>query len=797
MTSVFYSALSNALADGPFSVEKDESADSMTLRTTDGSNLTLSAASGDTDNDATISLSALSGTTSDTGDTTLEFTDVTSDGVTFNSVTTGDDRLDVSIPGTGNTAVEGSTVAVNEISSTTADVKTAAVTTGTLTIYMDPDMVLTSDSLAPEGLFGTAGTAVTGSSILTLGGNNGFDNFDAGDKISFDVDGNTVSFEVSSADGGTTDAGIAQQLFDALDSDITSSNYSFVLNGTSVSILKNADLEDPIEITDFTDSNLDESMAADASMTVSTGTGEGTAEPENNRLESGNEYRDSATSSLYEDEGIILWEKLDENGNITGDSGLITVEDKGTVFITEQGSQTLSFDLSSGTLVAGNTLTINTDASGSPDPLDFEIFRQANSINDTYHFKVISGGSVGHLPEDGQETLTIQWASSVSSGTFEIEGHDPPETPVPVEVDGMLLNFYGGSLFSGDVFTITTDESGQPVTQDDSGNYTGELMSDWHWTLDSFADEFNRNGAGMTAAVTNDNQLLFEQDSTYAALDNITWSGTSGFSEDNAAITVLNHTALDFTALDMQFVRSSGLWGIVNDATGGISKIIPEGGDDNRFKVDLNGDGLGDIEINFSSPVTGDGSVSFDLIMKDPSDINYTLGDSALEDCGLLAAAGINSFFTGEDALNIDVNSIVSDTSRIGAGIIDSETGIISQGDNQNALAMSNIQHEILPLKQWEFVRGQDATSSIVDTTLDDYYNAMIGSLGITSRSITSSREFADIMVNQLTEKRDAVSAVSLDEEMIKLMEYQNAYTAASKLLTVADEMLQTLLAVR
>ena len=51
--------------------------------------------------------------------------------------------------------------------------------------------------------------------------------------------------------------------------------------------------------------------------------------------------------------------------------------------------------------------------------------------------------------------------------------------------------------------------------------------------------------------------------------------------------------------------------------------------------------------------------------------------------------------------------------------------------------------------------------------------------------------------VNSITEQRNAVSAVSLDEEMIKLMKFQHAFSAASKLLTISDEMLNTLISMR
>ncbi len=49
-------------------------------------------------------------------------------------------------------------------------------------------------------------------------------------------------------------------------------------------------------------------------------------------------------------------------------------------------------------------------------------------------------------------------------------------------------------------------------------------------------------------------------------------------------------------------------------------------------------------------------------------------------------------------------------------------------------------------------------------------------------------------MSSQLSELRDSVSGVSLDEEMANLIKYQQAYTAAAKLITMSDEMLQTLL---
>ena len=113
------------------------------------------------------------------------------------------------------------------------------------------------------------------------------------------------------------------------------------------------------------------------------------------------------------------------------------------------------------------------------------------------------------------------------------------------------------------------------------------------------------------------------------------------------------------------------------------------------------------------------------------------------------------------------------------------------------AVAFAALQHETVTIKQWEFSRDGTATSSLADTTLDEYLSSMLGAMGVEARTIASSREFAELMVNNMTEQRNAVSAVSLDEEMVNLIRYQQAFSAASKLLTTADEMLSTLLAIR
>jgi len=354
---------------------------------------------------------------------------------------------------------------------------------------------------------------------------------------------------------------------------------------------------------------------------------------------------------------------------VGGGSGTVNMNAATTVTIDGMDLTFAAGDL----LVAGNTLKINTDAAGEDAAVSLTPTGTANSILDTYTFTVTTGGTVG------TDTITVHWANSLIDGSFTLDAATTAAT-----VDGMTLTFAAGGRFAAnDVFTISSDSTGSP---------TKHMMSDWHWTLDSFADRFNAEAtaAGLTvaASTTSDNKLTF--------------TPGAGFS--------------------------------------------------------------------------------------------FGFSDDGFTDCGLAAALGINTFFTGSDAQTIAVNSVLTDKDRIAAANIDSATGQFGVGDNSNALAIADLKFAAQTIGEWTCQRGSDATSQATQFTLEDYYHSMVGSLGVKAAGVHRSVEFNEVLVDRLGEQRDNLSAVSLDEEMINMMRYQHAYTVASKLLSVADEMLMTLI---
>lgn len=143
---------------------------------------------------------------------------------------------------------------------------------------------------------------------------------------------------------------------------------------------------------------------------------------------------------------------------------------------------------------------------------------------------------------------------------------------------------------------------------------------------------------------------------------------------------------------------------------------------------------------------------------------------------GTLMALGVNTFFTGYDASTIGINPVVeNDVNKIAAA-----TSSESPGDNTNALAIAALENSLLM---------ESGTS-----TLGDYYNSIVSEIGVESQKASSMSGHQELMVKQLENQRSSISGVSLDEEMMNLIKYQNAYMAATRLVSVVDEMLAAML---
>ncbi len=131
-------------------------------------------------------------------------------------------------------------------------------------------------------------------------------------------------------------------------------------------------------------------------------------------------------------------------------------------------------------------------------------------------------------------------------------------------------------------------------------------------------------------------------------------------------------------------------------------------------------------------------------------------------------------------AVNMALSStVLNDLDKIAAGLS-------GPGDGQNALNISNLQNSLV------FSAGA-FTPGAGSSTFDDFFNSMISGLGVGSRSSQTILKQQEGIMLQLNTQRESISGVSLDEEMINLIKFQQAYAASARMVTVIEEMFDVL----
>lgn len=144
--------------------------------------------------------------------------------------------------------------------------------------------------------------------------------------------------------------------------------------------------------------------------------------------------------------------------------------------------------------------------------------------------------------------------------------------------------------------------------------------------------------------------------------------------------------------------------------------------------------------------------------------------------------AGSNiDFFdpAGVDAASISLSAAVqADRGAIAASSIYGGTG-----DNAIARQLSQLRDTPVSI-------GSPAAT----LTLGAHYRDTVTGIAIETSAVTDSATVYDTIAAQADMRRQSVSGVATDEELIDLMRHQQAYTAATRLVTVVDEMTQDLL---
>ncbi|AGA70321.1 flagellar hook-associated protein FlgK [Desulfitobacterium dichloroeliminans LMG P-21439] len=137
---------------------------------------------------------------------------------------------------------------------------------------------------------------------------------------------------------------------------------------------------------------------------------------------------------------------------------------------------------------------------------------------------------------------------------------------------------------------------------------------------------------------------------------------------------------------------------------------------------------------------------------------------------GTITAANISV----NTALTIDPWKIATGETTYGDGGIAQDISSLSSGWTAPAL-------------------GGTPPATISAASFGDFYGSSISELGVDVQQATRMAEGQAVLVNHMFNQRESLSGVSLDEEMTNLVRFQKSYSAAARIVTMLDDMLNTI----
>lgn len=248
-------------------------------------------------------------------------------------------------------------------------------------------------------------------------------------------------------------------------------------------------------------------------------------------------------------------------------------------------------------------------------------------------------------------------------------------------------------------------------------------------------------------------------------------AGLKGFEELTGTLSVSDPaTLLESAGLEYD-VQAGSFDLVVRDANGDVVNTY-------TIAVDPATDDLNALAaaIDAADGVVGGGDLvasvnaSNQLVIGAGANLSFTFqGDSS----GVVAALGLNTFFSGTDARTIALSQLIQDDPAYIAASADG-----TPGNNESALLIAQ-------LRDAQILSGGTAD-------FNEFYQGMVASLGTQARRMIQLEANTSLLVDSLEIRQEEIAGVSLDEETVKMLEFQRAFTAASRFITSVDEMIET-----
>ncbi len=394
-------------------------------------------------------------------------------------------------------------------------------------------------------------------------------------------------------------------------------------------------------------------------------------------------------------------------------------------------------------LVTGSQVMKLTAAASTADPQNMAVGVATGGATVWLDSSTLQGGSLGGLMTFRDKDLTQAQNSLglVATGLAQTLNNQQ-------QLGQDLNGAPGVNLFTlpSPVVLGNTNNSGTAVVTA-SVSAAGALSgSDYRLTY---------TGANYTLTRLSDNTTT-----TYASLpqtvDGLTISSTAGAAAGDSYMIEPTRNAAAGIAMNVtnpaQIAAAAPIIGGAANANTG-SGVISAGSV--NAPPPPNANLLQPVTITFTSPttfnVTGTGTGN-------PGGVSYT--------------AGANITYNGW-TVKISGAPAVGDSFTVSAN---------SSGtaDGRNALLMSGLQTQ--------------NTLANGTTTFQGAYAQMVSAVGNQAQQVNTTATAQTALVSQATQAQQSLSGVNLDEEAANLLQYQNAYQAAAKMIATAQTLFQTIL---
>ncbi len=153
---------------------------------------------------------------------------------------------------------------------------------------------------------------------------------------------------------------------------------------------------------------------------------------------------------------------------------------------------------------------------------------------------------------------------------------------------------------------------------------------------------------------------------------------------------------------------------------------------------------------------------------------------------------GVGDHYRMDAAFGITVDSTIkANPAKFATANLDTApaTGIpaLNSGDNRGVNAFF-----ALSSTKASFAAAGDLP--VTSTTMAKYGNFFLSNIALEADRLSGQAQDRSILKQELAFRRDSVTGINLDEELAAMVQYQNAYNAAARIISAVNEMYDTLL---